>query len=788
MNITEKLRLDANVLIISADQLDSEVRLRCKCESDEYVVSKPRSRSLSRVVSKDVATLLEQFRHPSTIVDAVIRLSKEENTEPSSLLPNVLDALLPFIQARWLTSESDEFPLLHVPSLMSGDIFEGYRILDCCHFVEDTEVYQARDDRENFVALKISKKGVRRDVINQFKLEAHVLKQADGAPIPKLIEAGESGNKCYIVTSWCEGITAERAAHELQQLESDHANRALFDLCRNILEAYYRLHRNGILHGDVNSGNILVDGKNRISLIDFGLARIIDDPKYRVRRKGVAEFYEPEFADAIAKKLPHPDPSEKGEQYIVAALLYRIITGQHYLKLSGVADEMLNQITLDMPRTFVELGRTAWPDVEGVLSIALQKNPATRYASMEKFFEAFSSVKPLEYYANDKLATYRDSENVFREIAKELSTREIDSDFLSSDLPRVSVTHGSAGVAIALQHLAKHKQDPQILSLSDVWACKAARDIDSPAAFFSNKLGLNQDRIGLNSVYYGKPGVFVAQAFVANAMADKASFINAVSALSGLCSDVNGEDLTLGRAGIVVACALLLDGIENTAFTDNPLHDPILTLNRLGRENCERLINTIGVGLKDGDYLGVAHGLAGMTYAALLWSDVSGDSVPIEIVSALERLKSLSHAHGRGLSWPTRYGSVIKFMESWCHGAPGYIHLWTISSRVLREPSYLSLAEQAAWTVWEDKDEGGTLCCGLTGRAYGLLNLYRHTGTREWLKRAESLAVRAVNSCQSFVDNRYSLFQGTLGAAILAASMNDPERSTFPLFERQVRM
>ena len=76
----------------------------------------------------------------------------------------------------------------------------------------------------------------------------------------------------------------------------------------------------------------------------------------------------------------------------------------------------------------------------------------------------------------------------------------------------------------------------------------------------------------------------------------------------------------------------------------------------------------------------------------------------------------------------------------------------------------------------------GHICCGLAGQSYALLNFYKHTGAAEWLPRAHDLAERAatrVSSCERFT----SLYQGAVGAAVLAADLARPEAACMPLFE-----
>ena len=102
---------------------------------------------------------------------------------------------------------------------------------------------------------------------------------------------------------------------------------------------------------------------------------------------------------------------------------------------------------------------------------------------------------------------------------------------------------------------------------------------------------------------------------------------------------------------------------------------------------------------------------------------------------------------------------------------------------MLGNPGYLALAEGAAWNAWEAPDGHDSLCCGLAGRAYALLNLHRHGGGHEWLERARELAHRAALAVDRAPEPPHCLYSGALGVAVLAADLARPEEAAMPFFE-----
>jgi serine/threonine-protein kinase len=77
----------------------------------------------------------------------------------------------------------------------------------------------------------------------------------------------------------------------------------------------------------------------------------------------------------------------------------------------------------------------------------------------------------------------------------------------------------------------------------------------------------------------------------------------------------------------------------------------------------------------------------------------------------------------------------------------------------------------------------------LAGRAYGLLNLYKHTGEETWLERARVLATRAAGGRSDRgsdgFDFSHSLYKGDVGVAVLAADLLRPEAASMPFLEEE---
>jgi serine/threonine-protein kinase len=188
-------------------------------------------------------------------------------------------------------------------------------------------------------------------------------------------------------------------------------------------------------------------------------------------------------------------------------------------------------------------------------------------------------------------------------------------------------------------------------------------------------------------------------------------------------------------------------------------------------------------------YLDIAHGWAGILYASLQWCELTGQPTPAGLEERLHELARLAETAGRGLRFPIRLRKLgvsrpEDYLSSWCNGSAGQVFLWTLAHRYFRDHSFGRLAEGTALHAWEQSIDFDSLCCGLAGSAYALLNLYRHTGELVWLNRARQLADRAMAWTKSS-EMPDSLYKGTLGVAVLAADILVPEHAAMPIFEAE---
>lgn len=330
--------------------LRSDVEIFPASEREGYVVLRPRSRFGPTLVDADGARLLERFRTPVSIPEAI---QEEPLAQVSALLQHLVAKGI-------LVSETTAATLQDSPLLQPGDRVAESTVLHLLAAADDSEVHQVRLDGGGLAALKLQRKPA--GILDR---EARVLARLGGGLSPALLAQGEIEDASWLLLEWRSGIDPVTAAREDRQ--------QLFA----VAQAYADLHEQGVVHGDVHRRNILAGAG--VTLLDFGLARSGDEEPPRA---GVPFYFEPEYARAELADEPSPPVSPLGEQYAVAALLYLMATGLPYLDFHLERRRILRQIAEEEPLPFSARGVPAWPEFETILRRGLAKDPAERFPSL----------------------------------------------------------------------------------------------------------------------------------------------------------------------------------------------------------------------------------------------------------------------------------------------------------------------------------------------------------------------------------------------------------------------
>lgn len=169
------------------------------------------------------------------------------------------------------------------------------------------------------------------DLVRRFQTERQALANLAHPNIARLLDGGETEDGLpYLVMEYVEGVPLEE--HCAAKRLSVEERLALFaTICGAVEEA----HRNLIVHRDIKPANILVDAGGTVKLLDFGIAKLLDegDDEGRAATRALG-YATPAFASP--EQLAGGAITTATDVYALGVLLYRLLTGRHPYDLSGV--------------------------------------------------------------------------------------------------------------------------------------------------------------------------------------------------------------------------------------------------------------------------------------------------------------------------------------------------------------------------------------------------------------------------------------------------------------------
>jgi serine/threonine-protein kinase len=797
MPITGPHLLPPDLVILSVRDLDPDVRARIACDDDAFTVSRPRARTPPKVIDARTAELLRGFSTARPIVDVILDFSRTHRVEAEPLLAEAFPILQRFVDAGLLVEEGSDRARQITATHDSGDRIGDWEVLRCIQVLEDAELYQVRGSGNDTAALKVARQseGAIRAMLRR---ESRALARLDGSTSPRLMGSGTHEGRDFLTMEWRSGVDVGQFANELRTSGTTADRHRLVTLCADIASAYANVHARGVLHGDVHERNLLVDAHAAVTILDFGLARFLDDDADAddLPRGGIGIYFEPEYAIARREKASQPPVTPAAEQYSVAAMLYSLFTGTTYLDFRSDRDQAMRQIAEEAMLPFSSRGLAPFPELELLLGRALSKSPEARFASLSDMALALRAVAQASALVDESAGqTIERSPTSLQFQEQTLDMLRLDGSLFESgipDAPRANVNFGAAGVACALYRVALARGEPALLSLADVWATRALRTATSRGAFYNARLGLTRSTVGTASLYHTASGIHVVRGLIARAMGDFVTMEDAIETFVAVSQNGGRNlDLALGRSGILLGCALLLEAIPRGMKLN------VARLTRFGDSTARVIWQRLDLAptiAQPSEFasLGIAHGWAGMLYSTARWRLARGQPLGASFARRLRELAASAEPEGRGVRWRWIDNGRGErpphgYMSGWCNGSAGFVYLWLLAADACRDGAWLDLALGAAWNAWEDdSDETTDLCCGLAGRSYALLAVYRATGNAEWLARALALAERIVDVEEtSMTPDIASLYKSNLGAALLFADLAHPETARMPLFEAE---
>ena len=245
------------------------------------------------------------------------------------------------------------------------------------------EVYRADDLKlGQAVAMKFLPEGLSQDGAAQagFHREVRLARQVSHPNVCRVFDIGEADGRTFLTMEYVDGEDLASLLRRIGRLPSDKALEIARQLCAGLAAA----HEHGMVHRDLKPANVMLDGRGRVRITDFGLAGLAGEDGGRA---GTPAYMAPE-------QLAGDEVTQKSDIYSLGLVLYEIFTGKRAFEATTLA-EMMRIRDKSAPTHPSHIVKDIDPLVERVILRCLEKNPAKRPASTLQLAATLPGGDPL---------------------------------------------------------------------------------------------------------------------------------------------------------------------------------------------------------------------------------------------------------------------------------------------------------------------------------------------------------------------------------------------------------
>jgi predicted Ser/Thr protein kinase len=211
--------------------------------------------------------------------------------------------------------------------------------------------------------------------------EAQKLQSLPHPNIVRVIDCDRDGRTVFMTMEYLTGEPLKRrlVAPDYQGMPVAEAER----IVESIAAALDFAHRNGVIHGDLKPGNIIITDKGEVKVIDFGLARLMTRPQPALA--ALTPLY------ASPEMLEQRSPDTRDDIYALACIAHEILTGLHPFDERSALDARDAELILERHKGMTRCQYRA-------IAHGLEFDRERRTPSARQFLEEFRGrrSRPLE--------------------------------------------------------------------------------------------------------------------------------------------------------------------------------------------------------------------------------------------------------------------------------------------------------------------------------------------------------------------------------------------------------
>ncbi|HRJ88058.1 MAG TPA: protein kinase [Pyrinomonadaceae bacterium] len=279
---------------------------------------------------------------------------------------------------------------------MIGSQINQYKILEKIGSGGQGTVYKALDTKLNRTAvIKILPPELTAKTANfkRFEREAQLCSQLDHANICTIYDFHEANGVFYIAMQYVDGKNVRQLVGG-RPLELKSA----LSIAIQVTDALAYAHSKNIIHRDIKAGNIMVTESGQAKILDFGLAKLLED-EHEEQTRGLDKTEITELGIPYGTATYAAPEQARGERadarsdiFSTGVLLYEMLTGIWAFQGKTVID-VRHQVLYGTPKPIAEMRRDPVPpQLQTIVDKALAKEPKGRYQKISQMRDDLRAV------------------------------------------------------------------------------------------------------------------------------------------------------------------------------------------------------------------------------------------------------------------------------------------------------------------------------------------------------------------------------------------------------------
>src|SRR6202047_1926472 len=264
---------------------------------------------------------------------------------------------------------------------------ERYEILELLGRGGMGAVYKARDtELGRLVALKLIRPDLASnpEILLRFKQELILAREVTHRNVIRIFDLGQTKGFKFITMEFVEGRDLRAVLRERGKLPPDETVRIIAQVCRALESA----HAAGVVHRDLKPQNIMLDVRDRVYVMDFGIAHSLETPGMTQTGvlMGTPEYMSPEQAKGIKVDA-------RSDLFALGIIFYEMLTGISPFK-ADTAMAMMFKRTQERATPLVEVDPTIPKAISDVVMKCLEIDRDHRYSTAREILEDLGHEMP----------------------------------------------------------------------------------------------------------------------------------------------------------------------------------------------------------------------------------------------------------------------------------------------------------------------------------------------------------------------------------------------------------